>query len=128
MSYNEDYLASIENKLDHLAITVDNIEVTAVILITVCLATQILDGSESSNKTREESELLPPAGECREEAGGSPAAADSPQVGVGRDQLRDGSAGLSDARELRGVRPRHQARLSHLRRPGSPQRLSDPGL
>ena len=28
MSYNEDFLASIDNKLDHLAITVDNIEVT----------------------------------------------------------------------------------------------------
>ena len=38
MSYNEDYLASIDNKLEHLAITVENIEVTDIILIiTVCL-------------------------------------------------------------------------------------------
>ena len=29
MSYNEDFLASLDNKLDHLSITVDNIEVTA---------------------------------------------------------------------------------------------------
>ena len=28
MSYNEDFLASLDNKLDHLSITVDNIEVT----------------------------------------------------------------------------------------------------
>ena len=45
MSYDEDYLASIDNKLDHLAITVDNIEVTAEILMTdwpaVRLATEL---------------------------------------------------------------------------------------
>ena len=38
MSYNEDYLASIDNKLEHLAITVENIEVTDItLIITVCL-------------------------------------------------------------------------------------------
>ena len=44
MSYNEDFLESIENKLDHLAITVDNIEVTALIFMAVmsdCLATKL---------------------------------------------------------------------------------------
>ena len=38
MSYNEDYLASIDNKLEHLAITVENIEVTDIsLIITDCL-------------------------------------------------------------------------------------------
>ena len=37
MSYNEDFLASIDNKLDHLAISVENIEVT-VKIISSCLS------------------------------------------------------------------------------------------
>ena len=36
MSYNEDFLANLDNKLDHLAITVENIEVTV-----ICLATKL---------------------------------------------------------------------------------------
>ena len=37
MSYNEDFLASIDNKLDHLAISVENIEVTVRLFLAACL-------------------------------------------------------------------------------------------
>ena len=43
MSYNEDFLANLDNKLDHLAITVDNIEVTTGLAgqALPCLATKL---------------------------------------------------------------------------------------